>query len=135
MVRLPDLRLSEKGLTQSEVSPFPNRDSQQYRLLDALLGGARVDPISAIRDLNVMIVSARVSELRRLGWPVRAKAVPHPNTEKFPAEKITVYWLDEHFRDWIGREGLGQHPSAYPFKDGRGKFAGWTADDYRKGQA
>ena len=124
-------QLAETPMKQTDVSPFPVKGSSQYRLLQALLGGDFVSPISAITDLNVTIVSARVSELRRLGWPIRSKEIPHPNGVKFPLDKLPVYFLDQHFRVWIGgTEGKGLHPCAYPFQDGRGKFSTWGESDY-----
>ena len=119
-----------------DVNPFPATNGQLHRLLKALLAGDKVTPISAIIDLNIQIVSARVSELRRLGWPIRTLQTPHPNRVDFPAETIPFYFLDNHFRRWIaGVEGRGKHPSLYPDTDGRGKFANWTGETYRKDRA
>ena len=121
--------------SQSDLSPFPEKGSQQYRLLEALLAGKQVTHLGAIFDLNVMIVSARVAELRRMGWPVRKMETWHPNRDKFPNERVPIYFLDQHFRRWIGGdEGRGKHPALYPDSEGRGKFADWTMDDYRADQ-
>lgn len=117
-------------MTQSAVNPFPKKGSQQYRLLAALLAGERVTAISAIVSLNVMVVSARVSELRRMGWPIRSLDVPHPNRKDFPNEKLPMYFLDQHFRRWIATAGKGQHPALYGDASGRGKFAHWSLSDY-----
>ena len=113
------------------VSPFPAEGTSQYRLLAALLAGDFITPVTAIMDLNVNIVSARVSELRRMGWPIRSREEPHPNRTKFPNDNLPSYFLDQHFRMWIGGpEGRGKHPAEYPFVDGRGKFSDWTKEDY-----
>lgn len=113
------------------VNPFPKTGSQQWRLLRALLAGDRVTPIVALVSLNVMVVSARVSELRRMGWPIRSLPSPHPNREAFPGEMLPMYFLDQHFRIWIGGpEGRGKHPGLYSDSDGRGKFAAWGMAEY-----
>jgi len=95
-----------------------------------LLQGERVDPLSAIWELNLPTLQARVSELRRIGWPIRADEVEHPS---LPGEKMVAYWLDAHFRRWWSSNAT-THPADYPFTDGRGKFAGWTKADYLKGE-
>lgn len=102
--------------------PFPARGTQQWRLLEAMLEGEKITPITALIDHNVFIPAARCAELRRLGWPVRTLTVPHPNTEKFPDAKLPVYLLDEHFRLWAVNSPDGTHPLDYPGEDGRGRF-------------
>jgi hypothetical protein len=107
----------------------PKNGSKAYLLLGALLEGVRVDPIYATAQLNLLTVNARVSELRKLGWPIRTISVPHP---KFRRETMPSYYLDAHFRAWM-TENPGQHPGAYPDTDGRGKFDTWTEDDFKRG--
>lgn len=114
---------------QIAANPFPPEGSQQYRLLAALLKGEQVTAISAIVGLNVMIVSARASELRKLGWPIRTMDIPHPNRDEFPTATLPMYFLDQHFRRWIGGEGKGKHPALYSDTDGRGKFANWKVEE------
>ncbi len=104
------------------ADPFPKRGTQQFRLLSALLAGEKITAISAIVSLNVMIVSARASELRKMGWPIRTTETPHPNREAYTNETLTVYMLDNHFRHWIGSDH-SRHPAQYEDNDGRGKFA------------
>lgn len=114
--------------SQIVANPFPDQKSQLYRLLAALLRGEKVTALSAIMDMNILIVSARISELRRMGWPIRSMTTPHPNRQAFPGETLPVYFLDQHFRRWIGSDGKGKHPALYPDTDGRGKFANWTVE-------
>lgn len=102
-----------------KATHVPPEGTKQYQLLARLLRGERVDPFTALMEINLPTVNARASELRRMGWPVRSKKEPHP---KLPNEKIVVYFLDDHFRRWIG-ENPDQHPSTYPGQEGRGKFA------------
>lgn len=117
------------------ISHKPSPGSQQHRLLVALLHGKTITPMNCFEQYNVMIPSARMAELRRMGWPIRAIEETHPNTELFPGSLMIVYVLDAHFRAWYGDpDNLGKHPGEYPFKDGRGKFEGWTAEDFAKGE-
>ncbi|QIG76076.1 hypothetical protein EVC24_055 [Rhizobium phage RHph_I4] len=112
----------------------PARGSQQERLLIGLLHGDIIDPIKAINEYNVLIPSARVAELRRMGWPIRSIEMPHPSG-KFIGQNLTAYTLDNHFRRWYGDPAnLGKHPANYPGKDGRGKFENWSQDDFERGE-
>jgi len=92
---------------------IPSRGSKQYVLLEALLRGVRVDPFIALMEWNLPSLNARVSELRKMGWPVRSIALPHP---KLRDETITAYVLDAHFRRWMIANAT-QHPRDYPFHD------------------
>lgn len=99
-----------------------------------MLNGAVVDPVTAIVELNVLIPSARVAELRRMGWPVRSVEIAHPNP-KF--QYITAFTLDNHFRRWYA-DATNDHtsvdPATYPGQDGRGKFEGWKVEDFERGE-
>lgn len=103
-------------------SPLPPEGTQQWRVLKALLSGQRLDPITSIIECNCFAVNARVSELRKLGWPIRTLKTPHPNREAFPDATLPTYLIDAHFRSWIANNP-GAHPFDYPDSDGRGKFA------------
>lgn len=107
----------------------PARGSKALLLLEALLQGVEVDPIYATAQLNLLTVNARVSELRKLGWPIRTIEKPHP---KLISEMMPAYYLDAHFRAWM-TTNPSIHPGLYPDADGRGKFEGWTVDDYKRG--
>lgn len=102
--------------------PFPARGSQQWRLLEAMLDGEKIDPVSAILKHNVLIPAARCAELRRLGWPVRKVDMLHPDQERFPKAKLPCYLIDAHFRQWAKDSPNGTHPREYPGEDGRGRF-------------
>ena len=106
----------------SRPDHLPDDDTQQYRLLRAMLDGEVITPIVSIVEHNVFIPAARCAELRALGWPVRTMRVPHPNPKKFPKAGMTAYFLDNHFRRWM-RDNPGTSPKEYPFDEGRGKFA------------
>lgn len=114
---------------QSIATHVPKKGSKSYLLLGALLQGVQIDPIYATSQLNLLTVNARVSELRKLGWPIRTLEVPHP---KFLNEVMPSYYLDAHFRAWM-TTNPGKHPGAYPGAEGRGKFDGWTETDFRRG--
>jgi hypothetical protein len=113
---------------RAKPNAYPNPDSQQDRLLKGLLAGDKITPISAIVDYNCLIPAARCAELRRLGWPIRTTEVTHPNHEKFPRAKLTVYFIDDHFRLWYATQPNDVHPAEYKGQEGRGKFAGRTLD-------
>lgn len=106
-------RKATQGKDTPEASHIPSRGSKQYVLLEALLRGVRVDPFIALMEWNLPSLNARVSELRKMGWPVRSIPLPHP---KLPDEMITVYVLDAHFRRWMIANAT-QHPRDYPFHD------------------
>lgn len=100
------------------IDAFPRKGSKTWALLNHLLQGTRVDTIFSITELNLATPNARVSELRKLGWPIRSEQVPHP---RFTQERMVAYTLDAHFRDWYLKHH--EHPLLYPFQDGRMKFA------------
>lgn len=107
----------------SRPSPFPNKGSKTHKLLTYLLNGERVDPFFALMEINLPTAHARVSELRKLGWPIRSIQVPHPKLD----ERVTAYVLDTHFRAWYITQqketGTYPHPLDYSGQEGRGKFA------------
>jgi len=117
-----------KTKSPKPVPHVPNEGSKSYRLLALLLAGRTIDPRVAFDELNLPTVQARVSELRRLGWPVRSIERPHP---RLPGETMVEYSLDSHFRAWM-TENPGKHPGEYPFKDGRGKFADMTVEEFKR---
>lgn len=96
----------------------PTAGTKLYRLLQALLKGVEVDPGYAYTELNLPTLQARASELRKLGWPVRALERPHP---KLINERTTFYLLDSNFRQWIAANPR-VHPKNYPGMEGRGKY-------------
>lgn len=110
------------------MSPWPHDGTKLARLLEVLLAGERVDPFYALMELNLATLQARVSELRRLGWPIRSIELAHPKLEN---ERIVAYFVDTHFRRWLAAN-RGVHPSAYPFAEGRGKFAVRPRDEVVK---
>ena len=107
---------------------IPKTGTKLYLLLEALLEGKEVDPFMAMMEFNLPTVQARASELRRMGWPVRALDYAHP---KLKDERIVVYKFDASFLRWI-KAHPSNHPSEYPHQDGRGRFANWTKDDYER---
>lgn len=98
---------------------IPKAGTKLYVLLAALLRGVEVDPGYAFTELNLSTLQARASELRKLGWPVRALERPHP---RMPRETYTYYFLDIAFRRWMA-QNPSLPPSAYPGQDGRGRYA------------
>lgn len=116
-------------IVSAKNNSVPNRNSKSYRLLDLLLKGMTVDPQVAYMQLNLPTVQARISELRRIGWPIRSLDIPHPVLER---ERVKAYVLDTHFRAWM-TDNPGRHPAEYPFKDGRGKFADLDAAAFKAG--
>lgn len=98
--------------------PWPAEGDKKRALLNALLHGTRIDPFNAIMDFNLSTPQARMSELRRMGWPIRSIKFHHPKLE---GEFYVGYVLDTHFRAWF-TENPNAHPADYPGQDGRGKF-------------
>lgn len=98
---------------------IPPEGTKQRDLLARLLRGDKVDPFTALMEMNLLSVNARASELRARGWPVQSRKEPHP---KLADEKIVVYYFDQHFRHWMTKNP-DQHPCEYAGQEGRGKFA------------
>lgn len=103
-------------------NPFPPKGGQQWRLLEGLLAGDTISPISSIIDYNCFAPNARCSELRKMGWPIRTLELPHPRQDLFPGAMLPCYLIDQHFREWALAAPEGTHPMEYPGQDGRGKF-------------
>lgn len=118
-----------KGKHTTRPNPWPKSTSANRRVLDALLAGDKITPMVSIYELNCFTISSRVSELRALGWPIRALETPHPNASKFPDATLPCYVLDDHFRHWASGSENGTHPLDYPFEEGRGKFERKSFDD------
>lgn len=108
-----------RAIIPADAPHVPPRKSKLYRLLAALLQGVMVDPGYAYDKLNLPTLQARCSELRKMGWPVRAVERPHHNLIN---EQTTFYLLDSDFRRWIAANPQ-KHPGDYPGQDGRGKYA------------
>lgn len=107
------------GLKVNDLAKFaPPKGTKGRLLLRLLLIGEQVGPVEAFYRLNLPTLAARVSELRKLGWPVRTIEMPHPTLAN---EDVTYYLLDQHFRSWLSAHP-GASPKDYPDSDGRGKF-------------
>lgn len=98
---------------------YPNKGSSTYKLLDALLNGRRMTVIDTLMEFNLMTPNARVSELRKAGWPIRSLKVPHP---RLPSEEVVAYYMEAPFRKWWIDHGQTANPADYPYDAGRGKF-------------
>jgi hypothetical protein len=103
---------------RTDAPHIPARGSKAYKLLSHLLRGVEIDAGYAYLELNLPTLQARASELRKLGWPVRALERPHP---RLINEKTVYYLLDATFRQWIA-ENSDKHPNEYPGLEGRGKY-------------
>lgn len=98
---------------------IPVRKTKSYDLLAEMLKGREFDLIDAVRLLNVQSINARVSELRRMGWPIISDTKPHPS---LPGEEMMVYRLDMHFRNWYWNDHKGKiDPNLYDADDGARK--------------
>lgn len=89
------------------------------KLLHALLNGRRMSVIDTIMEFNLMTPNARVSEMRKAGWPIKSLKEPHPQLLN---EMITVYYMDVLFRKWWAENGDTCAPSEFGNAEGRGKF-------------
>ena len=98
-------------------NPYPK--GKGYDTLQWLLAGHMLDLPTAYYELNVGALPARVSELRRLGWPINSTEAPHP---KLKDEKVMRYSMDAHFLCWWRQKGK-RHPKDYAPQAGRGRFA------------
>jgi len=88
------------------------------QILAAMLNGESLTTIESILQFNLPTINARCAELRRMGWPVRRKDVPHP---RLPGEVMLAYYFDAHFRAWF-MDHIQEWPGNYKGGDGRGKF-------------
>lgn len=89
------------------------------RLLQELINGREMDVIDTLLEFNLMTPNARVSEMRKLGWPIKSLKKPHPN---LPTERITAYYMDIKFRKWWAEHGHYAAPADFGNAEGRGKF-------------
>lgn len=102
------------------ANPFPPDGSKAHKLLGLLLKGEKMDTVRCMMELNLQTPNARVSEMRKLGWPIRSVKFPHPTLD---GEHIVQYSFAQPFLRWYLVEHDGKkHPSEYPHNDGRGKF-------------
>lgn len=98
---------------------YPNKGTTTHKLLYALLNGRSMTVIDTLMEFNLMTPNARVSELRKVGWPIRSLKVPHP---KLPNEEVVSYYMEAPFRKWWIDQGQKGDPNDYPYDAGRGKF-------------
>ena len=88
-------------------------------LLRELLNGREMSVIDTLMEFNLMTPNARVSEMRKMGWPIKSLKQPHPT---LLTEKITVYYMDVRFRKWWLDNWQHASPADYENAEGRGKF-------------
>jgi hypothetical protein len=82
---------------------FPNCQTQASRLLAALLGGQRVNPLAGWRQLGIYRLADTAFQLRKLGWPVVTGALEVPN--RFGEKcRVAEYRLDPEAIDAAGQE-------------------------------
>jgi hypothetical protein len=64
-------------VTQLEIPTckLPERGTQGYEILMWLQSGKTLTVATALRELGVYALSQRVGELKRAGWPIKAKAL------------------------------------------------------------
>jgi hypothetical protein len=77
-------------MTQLELMPcrVPPRESQCYRLLEAMKNGERLTVAKALTQYGVYALSQRCGDLRReYGWPVQSRMVD------VGTARIAEYWL------------------------------------------
>ena len=78
-------------MTQAELTFEPEKPAlgtMTRELLEALLAGERLTPLSALEKHRCFSLSQRMGELRRAGWPIRSEMVS-VNTGK----KVAMYYL------------------------------------------
>ena len=67
-------------------------ESQAHQLLATLKAGARINPMSALRDLGIFRLGARIYDLRANGHPINRDWLVV--TDRFGREKrVAEYWL------------------------------------------
>lgn len=70
-------KLLEVAMTQLDLLPVYPRSSQAqlWTLLEALRRGERLTVLTALDRYKVFACSQRMTELRKLGWPISSKMV------------------------------------------------------------
>ena len=69
-------------------------ETQCKRLLDYMRGGGKVTSLDALSEFGIARLASRVSDLRKLGYPVMSEWV---EVENRYGEKVRVkrYWMEE----------------------------------------
>ena len=65
-------------MTQLELVPecrVPDPDTQTYRILLYLQRGGKLTVAKAFSELGVFALSQRCTDLRKMGWPIRSRAL------------------------------------------------------------
>lgn len=58
---------------------MPTAPTQCYAVLDYLLRNGCIDPMTALRDLGIYRLAARIYDLRAAGYPIDTEQTRHPS--------------------------------------------------------
>lgn len=69
--------------------------SYKTQILNHLMTGATLEPMTALRLWGCWSLSQRISELRQVGYPIQSKMTTAPSGKRY-----AVYWLDKSHIEW-----------------------------------
>ncbi len=69
--------------------------SYKTQILDYLMTGATLEPMTAFNLWGCWSLSQRITELRQDGLPIHSKMVTAPS-----GKRHAVYWLDKEHINW-----------------------------------
>ncbi len=75
-------------MTAQQLPFDDDRASQSQRILDFMLAGNRIDPMTALTMFGCFRLGGRIYDLKKLGHPVQSELV------KRNGKKFSEYWID-----------------------------------------
>lgn len=76
------------------MSKVEHKPTQNERIIDYINQFGSITQLEALRDLGVMRLASRISDLKRLGYPIDSKTETVKNRFQEPCH-IKVYFLKE----------------------------------------
>ena len=80
-----------------------SRPSQNYRIIEYMQEFGSITQLEALRDLGVMRLASRISDLRKHGYPIKKETVIVRNRYDEPC-RIKQYKLEEKEGGIYGRK-------------------------------
>lgn len=75
--------------------------SMSYKkiIMQKLMAGETISPLSALKDFGCLSLSQRISELRQAGEPIQGRLVTNAN-----GKHHNIYWIEAKDRERIYQE-------------------------------
>lgn len=73
--------------------------SYKTQILNHLMTGASLEPMTALKLWGCWSLSQRITELRADGIPIHSKMVTAPS-----GKRHAVYWLDKSHIEWVKKQ-------------------------------